>query len=682
MKINILVSIILLIVGFNTANAQSTEFTKYNFPNNKDQLSTALDQIKTGDKLYNQGPGMYKLAIAEYLKANKFNPNNSLLNYKIGRCYLYDNDKTEAIKYLEKAYEIDQRISLNIEYNDVNWLMATAFQQDYQFEKAIEKYTDHRNILNPEQLADDAVEIDKKIEECTNGKKFFAKPTRVFVDNMENIVNSAYPDYRPLVDPRENMIVFTSSRENTTGGKRADDSFYYEDIYVTYFLEGQWTLPENKYDINSPIHDATAGISSDGSIMYVYKSGGGGMLYESHLIDNMYSYPEKLDGKINEGIKQTSASLTFDKTTLYFTSLREDGYGGLDIYVSRKDAKNRWQDAVNIGASINTPYDEQGVFITPDGKTLYFSSKGHNTMGGYDIYKSEFVNGKWSNPENLGYPINTPDNDVSFTMGASGLRAYYSSKKKDGFGDQDLYMITFLGASKPLAMYEQEVLYAYNTKSAIPSISPAIEQNTILEGVILDAESLTPVQATIEITDNSKNELLASFESNGNSGAYLISLKPGKNYGITVSRKDYLFHSENFNIPMDATAKRTKKDILLQKVEVGIKIVLNNIFFDFNKATLRDESIAELNQLVRLLNETPTLNIEISGHTDNVGSASYNKTLSENRAKAVVNYLTKKGISAERLEFTGYGFSQPVASNDTEEGRQQNRRTEFKVLKK
>jgi len=682
MKINIIVSIIFLVVGFQAAKAQSIEFTKYNFPNNKDQLSTALDQIRRGDKHFDQGPGMYKLAIAEYLKANKFNPKNSLLNYKIGRCYLYQNDKTEAIKYLEKAYEIDQRISLSIEYNDVNWLMATAFQQDYQFDKAIAKYTDHRNILNPEQLAADAVEIDKKIEECTNGKKFFANPTRVFVDNMGNIVNSAYPDYRPLVDPREDMIIFTSSRENTTGGKRADDSFYYEDIYVTHFLEGQWSLPENKYDINSPIHDATAGISSDGTIMYVYKSGGGGMLYESHLIDNMYSYPKKLDSKINEGIKQTSASLTFDKTTLYFTSLREDGYGGLDIYMSRKDAKNRWQEAVNIGASVNTPYDEQGVFITPDGKTLYFSSKGHNTMGGYDIFKSEFDNGKWSNPENLGYPINTPDDDVSFTMGASGLRAYYSSKKKDGYGDQDLYMITFLGASKPLAMYEQEVLYAYNSKSAVPSISPAIEQNTILEGVILDAESLTPVQATIEITDNSRNELLASFESNGNSGAYLISLKPGKNYGITVSRKDYLFHSENFNIPMDATAKRTKKDILLQKVEVGIKIVLNNIFFDFNKATLTDESVAELNNLVKLLNETPTLNIEISGHTDNVGSASYNKTLSENRAKAVVNYLTKKGISSERLEFTGYGFSQPVASNDSEKGRQQNRRTEFKVLKK
>lgn len=682
MKINILISIIFIFIGIEAIKAQSIEFNKYNFPNNKDELSIALEHIKTGDKLYEQGPGMYKLAIAEYDKANKFNPNNSLLNYKIGRCYLYENDKTEAIKFLENAYKIDSRISLDLKYNDINLLLAKAYHQNYQFDIAIEKYTDHRNSLNPERLIQETVELDKRIEECATGIKLVAKPVRVYVDNMGSTVNSAYPDYRPLVDPNEDMIMFTSSQENTTSGKRAGDSFFYEDIYVTYFIEGKWTLPENNYDINSNNHDATAGISSDGSIMYVYKSAGGGQLYESQLIDNMYSFPERLDNNINNGLMQASASLTFDKTTLYFTSLRDDGYGGQDIYVSKRDSKNRWQEPVNIGATINTPYDEEGIFITPDGNTLYFSSKGHNSMGGFDIFKSEFINGTWSNPVNIGYPINTPDNDVFFTMGASGLRAYYSSKKKDGYGDQDLYMITFLGASKPLAMYNQEIQFAYNSPVAAPAMAPIIEQNTILEGVILDAQSLTALHATIEITDNSKNELLASFESNSNTGAYLISLKPGKNYGITVSRKDYLFHSENFNIPLDATAKRTKKDILLKKVEVGIKIVLNNIFFDFNKATLTDESVAELNQLTRLLNETPTLNIEISGHTDNIGSASYNKTLSESRAKAVVNYLTKKGISADRLEYAGYGFSQPVASNDTEAGRQQNRRTEFKVLKK
>ena len=335
-----------------------------------------------------------------------------------------------------------------------------------------------------------------------------------------------------------------------------------------------------------------------------------------------------------------------------------------------------------MGAAINTPFDEEGVFITPDGETLYFSSKGHKTMGGFDIFKSKYEDGKWSNPVNMGYPVNTPDDDVFFTMASSGQRGYYSSKKKDGFGGQDLYIITFLGAAKPMILSTEDLQLAYLEKSAMPKPAPKIEQNTILSGVILDSDNLTPLQATIDIIDNSKNELMASFESNSTSGAYLISLKPGKNYGISVSKPEYLFHSENFDIPEDAVAKKIQKDILLKKIEVGIKIVLNNIFFDFNKATLRPESVAELDRLNRLMTDTPSLRIEISGHTDNVGSASYNQKLSESRAKAVVDYLLKKGVDASRLEYKGYGFEQPVASNKTEEGRQQNRRTEFKILGK
>lgn len=683
MKIKYLLGILFLTTIIPIAAfSQSVGFSKYEFPNNKKELSEALDQIKVGDRLYEQGPGVYQLAILEYKKAWKFNPDNALLNYKIGRCHLVENDKSLAIQYLEKAISLDERISLDMTYNDVHFLLAEAYRLDYQFDKAIEQYKAHKNALTPEQLALEMKNIDRSLESCLTAKDMEMHPSRVFVDNMGEQVNSAYGDYRPLVVPEENMLMFTSARENTTGQKRDDDSYYFEDIYVTYYEDGRWTLPDNNYDINSTNHDATAGIASDGSIMYVYKSSGGNKLYESMLREDMYTLPEKLDNKINDGLKQSSASLSFDKTTLYFTSLREDGYGGQDIYIARKDAKGRWTDPANLGAVINTPYDEEGVFISTDGKTLYFSSKGHNSMGGFDIFKSTLEDGRWSNPVNLGYPINTPDNDVFFTMASSGQRAYYSSAKKDGYGGQDLYMITFLGASKPLVQKSQDVLYLYREHPPVPVPAPVIEQNTILEGVILDALTLEPVQAMVEITDNAKNELLASFESNGQSGAYLISLKPGKNYGITVSKKGYLFHSENFNIPDNAEAQKITKDILLKKMEVGIKIVLHNIFFDFNKASLRAESVAELDRLARLLEETPELKIEISGHTDNIGNASINQKLSEDRAKAVVDYLLGKGIASSRLTFKGYGFSQPVAGNDTNEGRQQNRRTEFKVLEK
>ncbi|MCB0806168.1 MAG: OmpA family protein [Bacteroidales bacterium] len=671
-----------LILAALTGWGQSVEFTKYNFPNHREALSDALDHIKQGDKYYEQGPGVYHLAIDAYKKAYDFNSKNALLNYKIGRCYLQNNDKQQAINFLEKAYEIDPRISLDMEYNDVNLLLARAYHLDYQFDKAISKYKDHQSSLTPEQLAREVKMIDKRLEECKVAKELFANPVRVFVDDLGEMLNSAYPDYRPVVVPEENMLMFTSARENTTGGKRDSDSWYFEDIYVSYYTDGNWTLPDNTYDLNSNNHDATAGISSDGSILFVYKSSGGNNLYASVLVDNVYGLPYKLDNEINSGFKQTSASLSFDKTTLYFTSIHDEGYGGLDIYTTRRDAKDRWQDPVNIGAAINTPYDEEGVFISTDGKTLYFSSKGHNSMGGYDIFKSEYKNGEWQQPVNMGYPINTPDDDVFFTLAASKQRGYYSSKKKDGYGGQDIYMITFLGESKPLALSKDQLIQSFKLPQAAPKPAPPIEQNTILEGVVLDEVTLAPLQATIEITDNSRNEILASFESNSNSGAYLISLKPGKNYGITVSKKEYLFHSENFNIPEDAVARKIKKDILLKKVEVGSKIVLNNIFFDFNKATLREESVAELDRLYKLMQETPSLKIEISGHTDNVGSATYNQKLSENRAKAVVDYLLDKGVSESRLKYKGYGFEKPVASNETEAGRQQNRRTEFEIMEK
>ncbi|MFU8843702.1 MAG: OmpA family protein [Bacteroidales bacterium] len=669
-------------IGSTTLLSQSVEFSKYNFPNHRKELSEAVGFIKAGDKFYARGPGVYDLAIQEYAKAYQFNPRNALLNYKLGRCYLLDNDKTEAIKYLQKALELDPRISLDMDDNDVNFLLATAYHLDYNFDAAIEKYKAHKTSLSPVQLLKDGQDIDKRIDECVTAKKLVAKPVRVFVDNLGNTVNSAFPDYRPLVVPEEDILLFTSSRDNTTGGSRASDSYFYEDIYVSYYESGKWSAPQNSFDMNSNNHDATAGISSDGSILYVYKAGGGNHLYESTLSGYKYTLPARMDNKINAGFKQSSASLSFDRSTLYFTSVRSDGYGGADIYVTRKDAKGRWQEPVNLGATINTPYDEEGVFIAPDNKTLYFSSRGHTSMGGYDIFKSEFIDGRWTAPVNLGYPINTPDDDVFFTLGKNGQRGYYSSKKQDGYGGHDLYMITFLGASKPLAMHSGSVILAHNHPAFAPQPAKPIEQNTVLEGVILDDIALTPLQATIEITDNLKNELLASFESSGSTGSYLISLKPGKNYGITVSRPDYLFYSENFNIPDDAEATKIKKDILLSRLEVGSKVVLNNIFFDFNKATLRNESVAELERVHKLLMETPTLKIEISGHTDNIGAAAYNQKLSENRAKAVVDFLLQKGIDAERLQFMGYGMTQPVASNDTDQGRQQNRRTEFKVVGK
>ena len=282
-------------------------------------------------------------------------------------------------------------------------------------------------------------------------------------------------------------------------------------------------------------------------------------------------------------------------------------------------------------------------------------------MGGYDVFKSVHQsNGEWSKPINLGFPINTPDDDVYFVMSANGKHGYYSSAKDGGFGEKDIYRITFIQNKTD------------NIKDTM--------RVTLLKGIVEDLNSKKPIEATIEIVDNEKNNVVATFNSNSVSGKYLVALPSGRNYGISVSAVGYLFYSENINLADTAMYQEFSRDITLGKITLGSKIILRNIFFDYAKATLRLESISELDRLKKLLVENSNLKVEISGHTDNLSSQKINLLLSEERAKAVVDYLVKNGISAQRLLYKGYGYSNPIDSNSTEVGRQNNRRVEFKII--
>ncbi len=681
-KINILSVFILLFIAGHTF-AQNVEFSKNNFPNDKKGLKEAQTNIAAGDKLYFLGEGRWVDAIEFYTLANEFNPNNALLNYKLGRCYMKTSDKHKALIYLEKAHQLNTAVE-----GDVLFQIAEAYHQIHNFEKAIQKYREYKNALTPKSLAEIGKSIDKKIKECETGKMLQENPVRAFIDNMGAGINTMYPEYSPIINADESMIIFTSRRNTTTGGNRApDDEKYYEDIIISYRLgTGDWGAAQNPgKPLNSELHDATVGLSPDGQTLYIYRGDNGGDIYDCFLKGDSWTKPERLNKNINTKYHESSASLSPDGRKLYFVSDKPSGFGGRDIYVSELDKKGNWCPAKILPSSINTPFDEEAVFAHPDGRTLYFSSKGHNTMGGFDIFYSVFENGAWSTPVNIGYPINTAGDDVFFSISASGRHGYYSSARPGGLGDQDLYVITFLGAEKPMVNNSDDNLLAWkNAAMSEQVIEKLIDIQTtsltLLKGRILDEVTHEPVEASILLTDIDKNEELATFTSNSATGRYLVSLPSGKNYGIAVSAEGYLFHSENFNIPDKATYQEIEKDIYLKKIAVGSSIVLKNIFFDFNQATLRPESKNELDRLVALLNDMPSLKIEISGHTDNIGSAQYNKTLSERRAKSVVDYLIENGISPNRLTYKGYGFDMPIAPNDTEEGRQQNRRTEFKII--
>ncbi|MCW3102927.1 MAG: hypothetical protein JWO09_1367 [Bacteroidetes bacterium] len=669
-----------------TAFAQNVEFTKENFKDNKDGLKEAKNNIETGDKLFEQGSIFYKQAIDPYLLANKFNPNNALLNFKIGKCYLYSNYKLKSIPFLEKAIQLNPSVDPQVHY-----VMAKAYHLDMQWDKAITEYKAFQATLTKvDEFKDLIEEVNKHITECITGKELVKKPLRVFIDNAGAEINSQYPDYGPVISADESVMLFTSRRPTTTGGA-IDPGIneYYEDIYISTKKDGKWTPAQNMgKPINTEDHDANSGLSADGQKFLIYIGKNNGDLYEAELKGETWSKPERMNKNINTDFHESSACYSPDGKSVYFVSDKpEGGLGDRDIYMSTKDEKGKWGKAVNLGPTINTAYGEEGVFIHPDGKTMYFSSQGHKTMGGYDIFKSVLENGKWSEPVNIGYPVNTPDDDVFFVTSASGKHGYYASFNANGFGEKDIYMITFLGYEKPLVLNNEDNLLASQTAPVKETvIAPTVQikeaQLTILKGVITDDLTKKPLEATIEIIDNQKNEIIASFTSNSSTGKYLVSLPAGRNYGIAVKKENYLFHSENFDIPNTAAYQEVVKDVALKNIAVGSKIILKNIFFDFDKATLRPESTNELERLTKLLNDVPTLKIEISGHTDSKGADAYNKTLSNNRAKAVVDYLISKGIAADRLTSVGYGEEQPIATNDTDEGRQLNRRTEFKILSK
>ncbi len=340
--------------------------------------------------------------------------------------------------------------------------------------------------------------------------------------------------------------------------------------------------------------------------------------------------------------------------------------------------------AATMISSVNSKFNEGPIYVAIDGETMYIASQGKGSYGGYDIFVSKGSKGSWSEPVNMGYPINTPYDDFFFSATANGKYAYIASNREGGSGGYDIYKVTFFGPPKTPAMETEDYLLASIVNpikdNAIETMVEVKKKSfTVFKGKTIDAMTKAPVESEIEITDNATGNLIETFTTNSATGKFIITLASGKNYGIAVKAEGYLFHSENFDIPTGSGDNLVNKVIELKNIAVGSKIALRNIFFDTGKSTLRSTSNRELDRLVKLLKDVPILKIEISGHTDNTGSAKLNQSLSRDRAQAVVNYLKSMGIDTGRLTAEGYGSSLPIATNGTSTGRQENRRTEFEI---
>lgn len=674
-----------------TSFAQNVDFKAANFKDDKEGLKNATNAIKTGDEFFQlandaifavKNPGLnYAKALEQYEKAQKFNPNNALNNFKIGVCHAYSTDPQKSKSYLFKANELDPACD-----PFMNYYYGFALQLDGKFTEALKAYETFEDSYKKADEFSKFITLHKN--ECKNARGSFATPIRAWVDNVPEL-NSEFDDFAPSITTDGGEIIFSSNRPN---GHTANEvgGFDY-DIYSASLSEMKWSKPEGlRGGVNSDVDDISNNLSYDGTKMLLHRDNEGQTdIYESRLVGLNWTNPDMMHFNISsKRANEAYASYSPDGWSIFFARDNGDSENrssGFDIVYSSMQSKIQkdYKSASKI-SKVSTAFNDGPIYMCIDDETMYIAAQGKASLGGYDIFVSKKVQGQWTEPENLGYPINTQYDDFFFASTANGKFAYIASNREGGKGGYDIYKVTFWGEQKqPMVDVEDYLLASIAMPIKDAQVEEEVDVNrksfTVFKGKTIDALTKKAVEAEIEIVDNVTGKVVETFTTNSATGKFIITLASGKNYGIAVKADGYLFHSENFDIPKGAADNLVDKTVELKNIKIGSKIALRNIFFDTGKSTLRAESNAELDRLVKLMKDVPSLKIEISGHTDNTGSAKLNNELSQDRAQAVVNYLTGKGIAANRMTAQGYGSSKPIASNDTATGRQENRRTEFEI---
>ncbi len=522
----------------------------------------------------------------------------------------------------------------------------------------------------------------KKLYETAKfGKEAIKNPVPFEPRNLGDSVNSKFDEYWPALTADEQQLLMTrkvprkkDEMPPESGYLKEEDlnkdyrnilpaiSREQEDFYVSYRQRDHWQKAFPMPGIlNSKGNEGAQTITADGRTMIFTacdrEGGVGGCdLYITYLEGNTWTEPENMGQAVNSTTWDSQPAVSSDGRMLFFTSARPGGKGNKDIWVSYKQANGQWSEPENLGDSINTSEEDISPFIHPDGVSLYFSSSGHPGMGGNDLYISKRTNnGGWTAPKNLGYPINTKSDEVGLFVNARGNMAYYSSDRKERNG-LDIYAFELYKEVRP-----QPVSY--------------------FKGIVFDKKTDEKLQASFELIDLSNRKTVSKSFSDPVNGDFLLCIPTDKDYALNVSKDGYLFYSDHFELKgkYEATDPFIK-DIPLIPIEKGQRIILRNIFFATDSYELKETSIVELEKTYEFLKKNPDLQVEISGHTDNVGTEEYNMELSHNRARAVYNYLVEKGIDEQRLSYKGYGETQFISENDTPEGRAENRRTELKII--
>lgn len=784
----------------------------------------AAGNLKRGDYYYSKK--IYDEALSYYLKLYQYTQNHSPLNYKIGVSSLYGTNPKKALDYF--------LITTPETASDYYYQLGKAYQQSFMYTHAKEAFKTYILALPLSQQIRVADEIRQLTRECEFAGNAIRDSIPVFIINMGPNINSYYDDYAAVQLIKDSLIFFTSRRPNKDLQKGAGPSEFKERIFYT-----TWNGDDNPSEAievaklsGSKNRSVSGAYNSQNKLFYYKGKNKNGNIRSAIIETGKIRKKSRIKGKVNTKAYQETTLTVSDTGDGYFVSKRRNGVGGKDIWHVQRKGDKRFTKPRNMGPTINSTGDEEAVFVTPDGQTLYFSSNGHPGMGGFDIYRIEKdETGTWGKPINMGYPINSPGDELFYHPTADSTLAFFATKRQGGFGGLDIYLIkkdpripfelSGIVTDKATGRVLPALVTLYSNIDQLPAGSAYVDtlafkyilnmddggdfyiqadapgyrsvtesfespkeryskvsRNFSLEkllfpytlwGTISNEKTGTPVQAELLFKPLNKDTVIYRVVSNAQTGFYSITFEDKTNLAMEVIAQDFFGHKENLMLRNEQKSSGEKnitltrsistytitgvvreeqtmnhlpalirvyqpnnqtplqsvkadietgkyelnfdntgpfllevtaegyffqnmnlhfhpdsmlmvKNFDLQKIKTGARIVIANILFNTGNATLRAESYGELNKLVNLLRENPQVRIEVSGHTDNVGSAAVNKKLSRSRALSVKNYLVSQGISGDRVDFEGYGFDRPIAPNETAEGRAANRRVEIEVL--
>lgn len=642
-----LIIIVLLFLFFNTA------FTSFSQEVKSSTNKKAINYYRKGEKA--MGERNFDKVISYAEKAVNADDKFIEAYIMLADAYSFLRNCQLSCTYFEKALSVDPDFSYKLYF-----FVANEHMRCGNVDKAIDLFEEYfvRAKAKGQEIPPT---IRDNYELCLFRRQLIKDSLTIHPQNMGENINSAYSEYLPSLTLDELRIVFTVLRPRDKKTV-CDNCIEEEDIYYSEYENGEWLLRTPFDLINTHFNEGGQSISPDGKYLIFTaceRDGGYGScdLYWSKRIGDTWTKPKNFGPPVNTEYWESQPSFSADGKTIIFTSARPGGIGGYDLWYTTMLGEGIFTNPINMGRPINTEADEDYPFFHPNGITLYFSSNGHRGMGGKDIFYSNrnLADNTWSEPVNMGYPINTINDEMSLFVNAAGNKAFFASNRPGGYGGNDLYWFELPEEIRPRAV-------------------------TYMKGRIFDAADKFPLEALFKVIDLKTGKMVVSSTSDPKTGEFLICIPTNSMYALHVERSNYLFYSETFELEGEhSDLDPFIKDIYLKRIELGENVVLNNIFFDTDKWELKPESEVELKKLVVLLKDNPNMKIEIAGHTDNIGSREHNLTLSENRAKAVCDYLVSKGISRGRLTYKGYGFDKPIGTNDTEEGRALNRRTEFTI---